>query len=48
MHIKYKKNSNYMITPESPWKTLRISCSVTGWLVASGLDLDAGVRMELM
>lgn len=38
----------YYVTPMTPWKILRISCSVTGWFVASGLDLDAGVSMEFM
>ena len=36
------------LTGAEPRKTARISCSVMGWLVASGLALEAGVRMELM
>lgn len=36
------------LTPAELRKTMRISCSVIGWLVASGFALEAGVRMELI
>ena len=43
-----KKKTQHYFTPMTPWKILSISCSVTGWFVASGLDLDAGVSIEFM